>query len=151
MQKEPFTIAVSDATLADLRERLLKTRWPRDFANAQWQYGTNLEYLKELVDYWIHHYDWRKQEREINAFSHYKTTIEGMPIHFIHEPGKGPKPIAADSESWLAMDVLGPHIRSFVHCPTQRHLGAIRMMRLMSSSPPFLAMDSRRPSNDSRD
>jgi hypothetical protein len=38
MRKEPFTIAVSDATLADLRERLLKTRWPRDFANAQWQF-----------------------------------------------------------------------------------------------------------------
>ena len=93
MRKEPFSISVPEAALTDLRERLQKTRWPHDFANANWEYGTNLAYLKELVDYWIHQYDWRKHEREMNTFSHYKTTIENVPIHFIHEPGKGPKPI----------------------------------------------------------
>ena len=93
MRKEPFSISVPEATLTDLRERLQKTRWPHDFANANWEYGTNLAYLKELVDYWIHQYDWRKHEREMNTFSHYKTTIENVPIHFIHEPGKGPKPM----------------------------------------------------------
>jgi|GEM_PF-4730315 len=35
MQKEPFTIAVPEETLSDLRERLVKTRWPHDFANDQ--------------------------------------------------------------------------------------------------------------------
>jgi|KBSMisStandDraft_5_1062788.scaffolds.fasta_scaffold4765641_1 hypothetical protein len=34
MQKEPFTIAVPEETLSDLRDRLVKTRWPHDFANA---------------------------------------------------------------------------------------------------------------------
>jgi pimeloyl-ACP methyl ester carboxylesterase len=92
MQKEPFTIAIPEEALTDLRERLTKVRWPVDFANDQWQYGTNLGYLKELVDYWLHGYDWRVHERTMNAFSHYKTTIEGVPIHFIHEPGKGPNP-----------------------------------------------------------
>ena len=48
---------------------------------------------QRLVDYWQKGFDWRRQEREINRFSHYKTTIEGIPIHFIHEPGKGTKPI----------------------------------------------------------
>lgn len=91
--KEPFHVNIPDAALQDLRERLAHTRWPHDFANDQWEYGTNLAYLKELVDYWLHKYDWRKQEREMNAFSHYKTTIEDVPIHFIHERGKGPKPI----------------------------------------------------------
>src|SRR5262249_13251949 len=80
-------------TLVDLRERLARTRWPGDFANANWEYGTNLRYLKELVDYWLHQYDWRTHERAMNTFSHYKTTIEDVPIHFIHELGKGPKPI----------------------------------------------------------
>jgi len=93
MQKEPVTIAVPEATLVDLRERLAKMRWPHDFANSHWEYGTNLTYLKELVDYWLHHYDWRKHEQTINSFSHYQTTIEDMPIHFIHEPGKGPHPV----------------------------------------------------------
>ena len=64
-----------------------------DFANDKWAYGTNREYLQGLVDYWIHQYDWRKHEQEINAFSHYKVTIDQVPIHFIHEPGKGPAPI----------------------------------------------------------
>lgn len=93
MQKEPFTVAVPEETLADLRERLARTRFPGDFANADWQYGTNLTYLKELVDYWLHQYDWRRHEREMNTFSHYKTMIEEVPIHFIHEPGKGPNPM----------------------------------------------------------
>ncbi len=91
--KEPFTISISDEVLADLRDRLSRTRWPNDFANDHWEYGTNGAYLKELVEYWLHHYDWRSHEREMNAFSHYKTTIDNIPIHFIQEPGKGPKPM----------------------------------------------------------
>jgi pimeloyl-ACP methyl ester carboxylesterase len=91
--KEPFTIAVPDAVLEDLRDRLARTRFPRDFGNAKWEYGASTEYLKELVEYWRTKYDWRRHEREMNSFANYKTTIDGIPIHFIHEPGKGPKPI----------------------------------------------------------
>ncbi len=93
MRKEPFRVAISDSALQDLRDRLTRTRWPVDFANHNWAYGTNRAYLQELVDYWIHEYDWRKHEQEINTFSHYKVTIDQVPIHFIHEPGKGPDPI----------------------------------------------------------
>jgi len=93
MRKEPFRIEIPDSVLQDLRDRLTRTHWPADFANDKWAYGTNREYLQELVDYWIHKYDWRKHEQEINTFSHYKVTIDQVPIHFIHEPGKGPNPI----------------------------------------------------------
>ena len=89
MAKEPFTVAIPDETLRDLKERLKRTRFAADFANDGWQYGTNLEYLKRLVEYWIDGYDWRRAEREINTFHHYTTRIEGIPIHFIHEPGRG--------------------------------------------------------------
>ncbi len=91
--KEPFKIAIPSAVLTDLRARLKKTRWAEDFGNQQWAYGTNFDALRELVDYWQKGFDWRRQEREINRFAHYRTTIEGIPIHFIHEPGKGPRPI----------------------------------------------------------
>ena len=91
--QEPFTIAIPDETLTDLRERLVKTRWAPDFANDGWEYGTNAAYLKELVAYWLEQYDWRAHEREMNAFSHFTTTIEEVPVHFIHEPGKGPNPM----------------------------------------------------------
>ncbi len=93
MQKEPFSIAIPDQTLTDLRDRLARTRFAPEFANARWDYGTSGAYLKELIEYWRDRYDWRRAEREMNTFSHYKTSIEGIPIHFLHEPGKGPSPI----------------------------------------------------------
>jgi hypothetical protein len=93
MNKESFKIAVPDAVLTDLSERLSRVRYPIDFANENWAYGTNRTYLEEMVAYWRDQYDWRKHEAEINRFAHYRTTIDGVSIHFIHEPGKGPKPI----------------------------------------------------------
>lgn len=92
MSIEPFKIDIPDSTLVDLRERLARTRWPQDFGNDQWQYGTNTAYLKELCAYWEKEFDWRAAEKEMNTFSHFRTTIEGIPIHFIHERGKGPNP-----------------------------------------------------------
>jgi pimeloyl-ACP methyl ester carboxylesterase len=93
MQKERFKVETEQAVLDDLRERLHRTRLAPDFANDDWRYGTNLAYLKQLIEYWRDRFDWRRVEREINSFAHYKTAIEGIPIHFIHEPGKGPRPI----------------------------------------------------------
>jgi hypothetical protein len=57
MEKERFAVAIQEETLTDLRERLAKTRWPGAVANTNWEYGTNLSYLKELVDCWLHTYD----------------------------------------------------------------------------------------------
>lgn len=92
-RKDSFTVTISEETLEDLRERLAKTRWTDDFANPNWEYGTNLDYLRELADYWLHSYDWRRHEQEINAFPQYVTTVDDIVVHFIHQPGKGPKPI----------------------------------------------------------
>ena len=88
----PFRVDVPDEVLNDLHARLKRTRWADDFANESWQYGTNTAYLKELVAYWIEGYDWRKQERAINAYPQFRTEIDGVPIHFIHVRGKGPNP-----------------------------------------------------------
>jgi pimeloyl-ACP methyl ester carboxylesterase len=87
-----FRIHVSDQALGDLRNRLERTRWPDDFANEDWKYGSSTAYLKELVHYWIHGYDWRKHERAMNAYVHCRTEIDGMPIHFMRVKGQGPKP-----------------------------------------------------------
>ncbi len=89
---EPFRVDVPDEVLNDLQTRLKLTRWADDFANENWQYGTNTVYLKELVSYWIESYDWRKQERAINAYPQFRTEIDDVPIHFIHVRGKGPNP-----------------------------------------------------------
>jgi pimeloyl-ACP methyl ester carboxylesterase len=90
---ETFQIAASDAVLADLRHRLESVRWADDFANDDWRYGANANYLKQLVEYWLHGYDWRRTEARINGFSHFRTQLGEIPIHFIHQRGKGPAPV----------------------------------------------------------
>ena len=92
MHVEPFRIAVSDAVLADLRERLARTRFPDEIADCDWTYGTPLAYAKELVAYWRDRYDWRKHEAALNAFPQFRAKVDDLGIHFIHVKGKGPKP-----------------------------------------------------------
>ncbi|TGD76229.1 epoxide hydrolase [Mangrovimicrobium sediminis] len=90
---DAFEIAIPDAELEDLRYRLAHTRWPDDFANDDWRYGVNADYLKQLVQHWLEHYDWRARERMMNALPQFRTEINGVPVHFVHQRGKGPKPI----------------------------------------------------------
>jgi pimeloyl-ACP methyl ester carboxylesterase len=92
MSIQTFEIAVPQTTLDDLHERLARTSWPDVAENAGWNYGTNLDYLKELVEYWQHSYDWRTQEAKLNQFAQFRADIDGQGIHFIHERGKGPNP-----------------------------------------------------------
>ena len=82
---EPFTIAVADEVLSDLRTRLLDTRWPEAAPGPPWQQGTDLAYLRDLVAYWIDGFDWRACERELNALHHFHATVDGTRIHFVHE------------------------------------------------------------------
>jgi epoxide hydrolase len=92
----PFKIQVPDAVLSDLKLRLARTRFPGEIANSDWDYGTNLAYLKELVAYWQQTFDWRAAERRLNQFDQFTTTIDGLEIHFIHQRSKNPNamPIA---------------------------------------------------------
>ncbi|GHO66904.1 multidrug MFS transporter [Ktedonobacter sp. SOSP1-52] len=93
MGKHPFTVHVPQAVLDDLKDRLARTRWPDEVGGAGWDYGTNLHYLKTLVDYWQHDFDWRAQEEKLNQFAHFRADIDGFGIHFIHERGRGPNPL----------------------------------------------------------
>jgi len=92
MSIQSFKIAIPQGTLDDLRARLAHTRWPDEVEGAGWDYGTNLQYMKELTDYWQHTYNWRKQEAELNTFAQFKAEVDGIGIHFIHIRGKGPNP-----------------------------------------------------------
>jgi pimeloyl-ACP methyl ester carboxylesterase len=60
---------------------------------AGWDSGTNLAYLKELVSYWQHDFDWRVQEAKLNQFAQFRTQITGLGVHFVHQRGKGPNPL----------------------------------------------------------
>jgi len=89
---EPFSIKVPDQVLADLKARLDLTRFPDEVPDTAWEYGTNLAYLRDLVDYWRTRYDWRKHEKHLNSLRHFHTEIEDLDLHFIHEEGRGPNP-----------------------------------------------------------
>ena len=93
MEVRPFEISVEQSVLDDLQVRLTHTRWPDEIDGAEWDYGSNLDYIKELVEYWRTDFDWRAQEKKLNAFHHFKSEVEGLDIHFIHERGTGPNPI----------------------------------------------------------
>src|SRR5688500_17173356 len=91
---EPFTLQVPDRVLADLKERLARTRLPdTEPKGTPWRYGTSLAYMRDVVDHWRDRYDWRTWEARINAFSHHKTSIGGKTIHFILERGSGDNPL----------------------------------------------------------
>jgi epoxide hydrolase len=81
----PFRIAVPDADLADLRDRLARTRWPEAETVDDWSQGVPLAYIRDLADYWCNSYDWRAREAALNRFDHFTTEIDGLSIHFIHQ------------------------------------------------------------------
>jgi epoxide hydrolase len=86
----PYRINVADATLKDVKERLAKTRFPSEIDSSGWDYGTNLAYLKALVTYWRTTFNWREQERRLNQLPQFTTTIDGVPIHFVHQRSSNP-------------------------------------------------------------
>ena len=89
----PFSLRVGDDVLADLKTRLTRVRWPDEVPGNHWKYGTDLPYMRSLVDYWREGYDWRKHEAQLNRYQQHTVTLAGVDVHFIHEQGKGPQPM----------------------------------------------------------
>jgi pimeloyl-ACP methyl ester carboxylesterase len=86
----PFTLNIPDADIADLRERLARTRFPDAAPGDPWAYGASVEYLRELIAYWRDRFDWRAAEAKLNAYPQFKLVKDDIDLHFLHVPGKGP-------------------------------------------------------------
>ena len=111
---EPFEIQVPDADLADLKQRLARTRWPEAETVSDWSQGIPLAYVQELCAYWRESYDWRVVEARINALPQFVTTIDGVDIHFLHvrSPQDDAKPLML-THGWPGsivefLKVIGP-------------------------------------------
>ena len=111
---EPFEIQVPDADLADLKQRLARTRWPEAETVSDWSQGIPLAYVQELCAYWRESYDWRAVEARINALPQFVTTIDGVDIHFLHvrSPQDDAKPLVL-THGWPGsivefLKVIGP-------------------------------------------
>lgn len=92
MSIEPFRVDIAQGELDDLNARLDLTRWPEELPGVGWAYGVPLDYLRELVQYWRHGYDWRKAEAELNEWEQFTTVIDGAQVHFAHV--RSPEPDA---------------------------------------------------------
>lgn len=90
---KPYSIHIEQEILDDLNLRIKNTRWPDEIENSKWEYGTNLSYLKELSNYWLNDFSWRKVEDEVNSYPNFVADIDGNQIHFLHIKGKGKKSI----------------------------------------------------------
>jgi pimeloyl-ACP methyl ester carboxylesterase len=91
MLVHPFQIKVPEQVLIDLRARIERTRWPDEITGSGWDFGTNLSYMKELADYWLNTFDWRRIENEINAYPNFIAEIDGYKFHFLHIKSRGRK------------------------------------------------------------
>lgn len=80
----PFPIAVPQADLDDLTERLARTRWPDQLPGAAWDLGTELEWLQDICRYWQHDYDWRAVEARLNGYGSSMARVQGEQMHFLH-------------------------------------------------------------------
>jgi pimeloyl-ACP methyl ester carboxylesterase len=111
---QPFRIDVPDSELEDLRDRLARTRWPDQLPGVGWSYGTPLDYVRGMAEYWRTSYDWRKHEALLNEFPQFTTTIDGTNVHFLHV--RSPEPNAMPlilTHGWPGsvaefLDLIGP-------------------------------------------
>ena len=83
MTIRPFHPQAPDAALADLRERLARTRWP-EAAGEGWEEGPPVSYLRELAEHWRTRFDWRAVEKRIHTLPNFTTDIDGRTVHFVH-------------------------------------------------------------------
>jgi len=110
----PFRIAVPQAALDDLKDRLSRTRWPDEAPGAGWSRGVPLDYLKGLAEYWRTGYDWRRHEAELNEHPQLITVIDGQTVHCLHI--RSPEPHAVPLmliHGWPGsvvefLDMIGP-------------------------------------------
>ena len=87
-----FTIDINEDQLTNIKSKIEHYPWPSIENMEEWTYGTNKKYLKELCDYWLKEFSWKKHEQLINSFKNYKTNVDGIDIHFIKEEGSGKNP-----------------------------------------------------------
>ncbi|KAM6964936.1 epoxide hydrolase 1 [Aplochiton taeniatus] len=80
----PFTVQTSDEEIEDLHRRIDMTRPVASLEDSQFHYGFNSHYLQKVVSYWRNDFDWRRQVDQLNRYPHFKTSIEGIDVHYVH-------------------------------------------------------------------
>jgi len=86
---KPFKVKIPNSLIQEIKNKVKKYPWHEMPNEGGWEYGTNLNYMKEISNYWVNDFDWSKHQEEINKFSNFTTKVNDIDIHFIHEKGSG--------------------------------------------------------------
>ena len=97
----PFHVDVPEEALADLRRRVVATRWPARRPSPTSPRACNWRSCRSSSRYWATDYDWRKVEAKLNALPMFVTEIDGLDIQFIHVRSMPERP-ADDHDARLA-------------------------------------------------
>lgn len=84
---KPFDSNISQTEVDRLFRKLADTRLPTQpiVPDAGEDYGPSLEWVQTLYNHWLNKFDWGRAQKQINAWNHFTTEIEGLKIHFIHQ------------------------------------------------------------------
>ncbi len=88
----PFEIKIPQQTLDRITRRVKDYEWPNPAIGDGWDLGVSQPFLKDLCDHWALSYDWRAQEKALNAYQHFRATVDGHELHYVHERGSGKRP-----------------------------------------------------------
>lgn len=107
----PFKVKIIDEVIQNINSKVKNYSWHEMPDDGGWDYGTNLDYMKEFSKYWLENYNWRETEKKINRFKNFKCNIDNIDIHFIHEKGSGknPRPLLL-SHGWPGSIIEFLHI-----------------------------------------
>ena len=86
---QPFSLNVPEKTIAEIRTRVAAFPCHEMPDDGGWEYGVNLDYMREFCAYWVDGFDWFKQQDAINRFDHFTAAVDGIDLHFIHKKGSG--------------------------------------------------------------
>ena len=93
MDINAFEIYFSDVEIQNIKTKVASFPWHEMPKDGGWSFGTNIDYMKNLADYWTKEYDWKSQEARLNQFPNYKTKVDDLDIHFIIKKSSSPKAI----------------------------------------------------------
>ena len=93
MDINAFEINFSDVEIHNVKTKVASFPWHEMPKDGGWSFGTNIDYMKNLADYWTKEYDWKSQEVRLNQFPNYKTKVDDLDIHFIIKKSSSPKAI----------------------------------------------------------
>ena len=87
-----FKIDVCQKDLNFIYKKVSEYPWHEMPSDGGWQFGTNIDFMKDLSKYWVEQFDWKRQEDKINSFDNFTAEVDGIEVHFIYERGSGSKP-----------------------------------------------------------